>query len=144
MSGTRHSSTHFEVSLPPDGVAAYLTNPRNLVRSNREGEIVERSDGPLAEGSWYVLAFGPLRTRIEYAAVDLPRRIVVTVQTTNATSSGVRSTQEWVLAPLPNGRGTRVEINSEGSGGCLPGVLRRGARRDYVQHLRAAIEASGR
>ena len=144
MSGTRHSSTRFEVSLPPDRVAAYLTNPRNLVRSNREGEIVERSEGPLAEGSWYVLAFGPLRTRIEYAAVDLPRRIVVTVQTTGATSSGVRSTQEWVLEPLPNGRGTRVEINSEGSGGCLPGILRRGARRDYVEHLRDAIEASGR
>ena len=140
MSGTRHFSTSFEVSRPPDAVAAYLSNPRHFVTADHEGPVVDGSEGPLADGSWYVLAFDQLRTRIEYTSLDLPRRIVVTVQTTGLGSSGVRSIQEYVLRPLPDGRGTLVEVNVEGSGGCLPGFLGRAVQKRHFEHVRDGME----
>jgi len=62
MSSMRAEAT-FDISPSPSQVFAYLLIPRNLVTANREGPVVERSEGPTSTGSWYVLAFDQLHVR---------------------------------------------------------------------------------
>jgi hypothetical protein len=47
--------TAFRVGKPREIEFAFLARPRNHFTANREGPIVEQSDGPLRSGSFYVL-----------------------------------------------------------------------------------------
>jgi hypothetical protein len=132
-------STVFDVPVPAVRIAAYLAHPRHLAVANHEGPIVDRSEGPVATGSWFVLAFDQLRVRVVYRAFDPPRRVVVEVATTGRFSRGMRSVQEFVFADLPGGAGTRVSVTAEGTGGWLPGPLARLSGQLYWRRLRSRI-----
>ena len=111
-------STVFEVPIPPDRVAVYLGDPRNLAAANHKGPVVERSDGPVATGSWFVLAFGQLRARVEYVQYD-PQAIVAKVAITGRGSGGIVATHAFQLSPLDGGKATRVEATIDGTGGLI-------------------------
>lgn len=105
-------STTFEVSIPPDRVAAYLADPRHLLMANHAGPVVEQSQGPLAAGSWYVLAFDQLRARVEYTAFDPPRLIAVRLAMSGRGSGGMRSAQEFELSAIDDGRGPGISSST--------------------------------
>jgi uncharacterized protein YndB with AHSA1/START domain len=136
-------TTSFEVAIPRDRVAAYLADPRHLLVANRTGPIVERSDGPLAAGSWFVLAFDQLRARVEYTAYEPPYKLAATVSMTGRGSGGMTSSQDFVLSEVEDGRATRVDASAEGT----PGFIRwapliRASQSLTWRHLRQRIETS--
>jgi len=135
-------STTFDVDVPPARVFVFLTQPGNLIAANRKGPIVERSDGPLGLGSWFVLAFDQLRARVEYTAFEPDRKLAVSVVLSGRGSLGTSSTQEFVLSELDGGSRTRVEIIARGQGGCLRwGPLVRASQRAASRRMRARMEA---
>jgi carbon monoxide dehydrogenase subunit G len=108
-------TTAFEVAVPRDRVVAYLSDPRHLVQGNHPGPVIERSEGDLASGSWFVLAFDQIRARIEYTAYEPPSLIRVTVTMSGRLSGGSHGVEEFRLAQAGEGR-TRVEIDTDGTG----------------------------
>ena len=137
-------STTFEVSIPPDRVAAYLADPRHLLLANHAGPVVEQSEGPMAAGSWYVLAFDQLRARVEYSVFDPPRAIAVRLAMSGRGSGGMRSAQEFELSAIDEGRGTRVAATAEGEGGLIRWApIRRAVQAMNWRRLKRGIESQG-
>lgn len=136
-------STTFEVAVPPARVFAFLSNPRNLITANREGPVVEQSDGSLGVGSWFVLAFDQLRARVEYTALEPTRKIAVSVAMSGRGSGGMSGTHEFVLSALEGGSATRIEATADGSGGWLRwGPFVRASQSAAWRRLSQRIEAS--
>jgi hypothetical protein len=137
------STTTFDAAVPPSRAFAFFSNPRNLLVANNKGPIVEQSEGPLAEGSWFVLKFDQLRARVEYTAVEPDRRIAAVVTMSGVGSGGQVSRFDYVLTPLDGGSRTRVEVTADGSGGSLRwGPLVRYANAASMKRLREKMEAS--
>jgi carbon monoxide dehydrogenase subunit G len=136
-------STTFDVAVPAGRVFAFLSNPRNFIAGNHIGPVVEQSDGPLAAGSWFVLAFDQLRMRVEYTAFEPSRRVAVATSMSGRGSGGMWSKQEFVLTELDGGSGTRVEATADGAGGLLRwGPLVRASQALTWRRIRHKIEAS--
>jgi carbon monoxide dehydrogenase subunit G len=112
-------STRFTVTAPPDRVAAYLSDPRHLLIANTNGPVIDRSDGPLTAGSWFILALDQLRARVEYTTVDPPHRLAANIELAGRGSGSVRTSQTFDLSALPDGIGTRVDISLDGDGGLI-------------------------
>jgi hypothetical protein len=137
------TSTVFDIAIPRDRVIAYLAEPRHLIVANHEGPVVERSDGPLASGSWFILGFDQLRARIEYVVFEPPTMIAVKVEMTGRGSGGMTSVQEFRLSEVDGGRGTRVEATADGTGAWLRWEpLVRAAQHLTWRRLRKQIERS--
>jgi hypothetical protein len=137
-------STTFEVSAAPERVAAYLADPRHLVVANHPRPVIERSAGPQAAGSWFVLALDQIRVRVEYTVFDPPVKIAAQTSTTGRLSGNMQGSQEFVLTPLAGARGTRVHATVEGEGGWLrwAPVLLRASRSLYWRRMRLRMEES--
>ena len=136
-------TTTFDVSVPPDRVAAYLADPRHLLVANHKGPIIEQSDGPLGSGSWYVLKFDQLRARVEYTTYDPPRSLAASVIWTGRGAGGVKATQEFVLTELDGHAGTRVNASVDGEGGWIRWQpLQRMSQSLNWRRMRRRIEAS--
>ena len=136
-------STTFEVPIPPSRVFAFLSNPRNLITANHKGPILERSDGPPAAGSWFVLGFDQLRARVEYTAFEPDRRLAASVVMSGRASGAMSSRQEFLLSPLSDGSATRVDAAADGHGGWLRwGPLVRASQRAAWRRMRARMVAS--
>jgi carbon monoxide dehydrogenase subunit G len=136
-------STTFEVPIPPSGVFAFLSNPRNLITANHEGPILERSDGPPAAGAWFVLGFDQLRARVEYTAFEPDRRLAASVVMSGRGSGGMSSRQEFLLSALGDGSATRVDAAADGDGGWLRWApLMRASQRAAWRRMRARMVAS--
>jgi uncharacterized protein YndB with AHSA1/START domain len=118
-------STVFDVPVPANRIAAYLADPRHLVVANHERPIVDRSEGVVSTGSWFVLALDQLRVRIEYRAFEPPHRVVVGISTTGRFSRGTRAIQEFEFTELPGAAGTRVVLTVDGATWWLPGPIAR-------------------
>jgi carbon monoxide dehydrogenase subunit G len=137
-------ATTFDVSVPPERVAAYLGDPRHLITANHTGPVLEKSEGPLTTGSWFVLKFDQLRARVEYTMYDPPRRIAASVAMTGRGSGGIKTTQVFVLSALDGRVGTRVEASIEGEGGWMHwGPLMRIGQGLNWRRMRRRIEAAG-
>lgn len=131
--------TAFRVGKPREVVFAFLATPRNHFTVNREGPIVEQSDGPLRSGSFYVLAFDQFRARVTYEVVEPPERIVVAVALSGRLSGGMRSRRDFVLGEHDDV--TSVEVRSRGSGGWISwGPLMRAGERAAMSRLQRKIE----
>ena len=131
----------FDVAVPRDRVIAYLAEPRHLIVANHEGPLIDRSDGPLATGSWFIFGFDQLRVRIQYVAFEPPTRIAVELAMTGRGSGGMTAVQEFRLSELDGGRATRIEATADGSGGWLRwGPLRRAVQKLTWRRLRQQIE----
>jgi hypothetical protein len=137
------STMTFDAAVPPSHAFTFLTNPRNLIIANNRGPVIEQLEGPLAEGSWFVLKFDQLRARVQYTTVEPERRIGVDVTMSGIGSGGRVSRYDYLLTPLDGGSRTRVEVTADGSGGCLRwGPLVRYANSASAKRLRAKMEAS--
>ena len=136
-------STTFDVPVPPSRVFAFLSDPRNLIAANHPGPVVDRSDGPLAVGSWSVLAFDQVRVRVDYTAFEPDRRLGVTIVMTGRGARGVSSRQDFGLSTIGDGSGTRVEATVEGQGGWLRwGPIVRASQRAAWRRMRDRMVAS--
>jgi hypothetical protein len=113
----------FVVSPSPDRVAAYLSDPRNVLVANNDGPVVDRSDPPHGPGSWSVLAFDQLRIRVEYTAAA-PDRVAVAATYAGRGSGGITATASYGLQADPSG-GTRVSLEADGSGGFFVRAMNR-------------------
>ncbi len=116
-------SAIFEISAAPDRVAVYLAEPRHLVMANHEGPLIERSDPPTGPGSWAVLQFDQIRTRIEYTAFDRDL-VVVDVSHVGFGSRNMRWTSTYRLEATATG-GTRVTFEMSGPAGAMTRWLSR-------------------
>jgi hypothetical protein len=136
-------TTTFDAAIPPSRAFAFLSKPRNLIAANNKGPIVEQSEGPLAEGSWFVLKFDQLRARVEYTAFEPEKHIAAEVTMSGIGSGGQASRFDYVLTPLDGGSRTHVAVTADGSGGCLRwGPLVRYANAASMKRLRGKMEAS--
>jgi carbon monoxide dehydrogenase subunit G len=136
-------STVFDVAVPRDRVVAYLSEPRHLIAANHKGPVLQRSEGPLGTGSWFVLGFDQLRARIEYTTFEPPTSIAVTVAMTGIGSGGATSQHEFRLSELDGGSATRIEESAEGDGGWLRWApLQRAAQNMTWRRMRKQIEAT--
>ena len=136
----KHSGS-LEVDVPRDRVAAYLSDPRNLVQGNHPRPVIERSDGPLVSGSWFVLALDQIRVRVEYTEFGPPSRILVTITMSGRLSGGSHGTEEFRLSELDDGR-TRVEITADGTGSWIRWApLQRASQNLLWRRLARKIEA---
>jgi carbon monoxide dehydrogenase subunit G len=136
----KQSST-VEVAVPRDRVVAYLSDPRHLIHANHPRPVVERSEGPLASGSWFVLALDQIRARVEYTSYEPPDRILVTVSMSGRLSGGSHGTEEYVLSEVAEGR-TRIAISGDGSGSWIRwGPFVRASQNFLWRRLAKRIEA---
>jgi Polyketide cyclase / dehydrase and lipid transport len=135
-------STTFDVHVSPDRVAGYLADPRHLIAANHKGPVLERSDGPVATGSWFVLGFDQLRMRVDYVLYE-PRLIRAKVEFSGRGSGKLSAVHGFRLTPLAAGEATRVEADVDGTGGWLgwEPLMRAGQRLRWRQ-LRKQIERS--
>jgi carbon monoxide dehydrogenase subunit G len=134
-------SGDIEVATSPDRVVAFLSHPRNLIAANHKGPVVERSEGPLASGSWFVLAFDQLRARVEYVTYEPPTRISAYVSLSGLGSGGARWRHDYVLTP--KGTGTHVAVAVDGRDGLIRWApFQRAVTRLALRRLKAKIEAS--
>jgi hypothetical protein len=138
------ATTTFDVSSPRDEVAAYLSNPRNILVANHRGPVVEGSDPPVRAGSWSVLAFDQLRVRVDYTAFEPPALLAASVTYSGQGSGGMRGTFVYHLSPIPQAGGTRVSLDAETSGGWMPSPIRRLLWPLIWRRLRSRMEKGAR
>jgi carbon monoxide dehydrogenase subunit G len=115
----------FDVSASPDEVAAYLSNPRNIMVANHKGPVVEQSKPPFGAGSWSVIAFDQLRVRVEYTDFEPPVLVAASITSSGRGSGGMRGSFVYHLAPIPGTSGTRVTLEAASSGGWTPAPIAR-------------------
>lgn len=136
------TSGTFEVRVPRDRILAHLTNPRNLITANHTGAVIDRSEGMLRAGSWFLLSFDQLTARVEYTTFDPPGHVSATVAMSGVGAGGSSHHQDFVLTELDQGR-TRVEVTVNGTGGLIRWTpLMRSMQAIALRRLRRKIEAS--
>jgi len=131
----------FGVSSGPAAVFAYLSEPTHLLVASHRGHMVEHVPPPLHAGSWFVLAFGQLRVRIEYTAYDPPGLISYVATYGGRGSHGQRDVATFHLAENPRTHGTLVRIEAESRGGWTPSWLGRLLWPVQLRRLRARLES---
>jgi hypothetical protein len=67
--------------------------------ANHDGPVLDRSAGPVASGSWFVLGFDQLRARVDYVLYE-PPLITAKVQLTGRGSGGAAAVHEFRLSGL--------------------------------------------
>jgi hypothetical protein len=131
-----------DVSVSPERVTAYLANPRNHIVANHKGPVVESSDGPVREGSWFVLAFDQLRARVEYVEFEPARKVTVFVAWSGRFSRGATHRHEYLLTELEEWR-TRVQLTAESKAGVIRwGPIVRWMHALAMRRMKGRIEAS--
>ena len=68
---------------------------------------------------------GQLRVRVEYTSFEPPDRVAVAVTSSGPASGNASSTTIYLLGAIAETGGTRVTINTDGSGGLMLRALNR-------------------